>query len=424
MAKKIKMSGSSRWIVIAVWSGITLIFLAYFLTFLQLDFTQMLVPCQDAGCNFLALSTAEITALTSWGLSTHAYAYFMSAVTVFVTAVYWALGGLIVWRQGGSPVGLAVSLALIVIPISTYGGSTDWATNYPNLVIPGILLNILGTFIMLVFFYLIPNGRFSPRWAYIPLTITLFLVTLLTLQINGFVTLSDLAQSLLGATTVALVILGGIFQIYRYQRDSTPLERQQIKWILFGVLTYVLSVIVWALIFGRALEIPAGKERLLANFGGWFLDIFTLLSLPVAISMAIMRYRLWDIDLVIRRTLQYGLLTGLLVLVYFGIVILLQSLSENLFGQQSPLVIVLSTLAIAALFNPMRVRIQDFIDRRFYRKKYDAQRALAQFTQTARDEVEIDVLQAELLRVVKETLQPETAVLWLKKIERSTSDER
>ena len=425
MAEKMKISGVPRWIAIAGWLFIAMVFFTYYLTVLRLNFIQMLVPCQGSDCNFLALSTAEMTALSSWGMSSHTYAYFMAISTVLITLIYWILGGLIVWRQGGTSVGLAVSLALIIIPISTYGGSTDWVANYPNLVIPGIFLNIFGTVVELVFFYLIPNGRFSPRWAYIPLTITFFLVSLLTLQINGIITLSSTVQSLLGTTTVGFVLLGGGFQIYRYRRESTPLERQQTKWMLFGVITYILSIVLWVLIFGGGLSIPAGKARLITVMLGWFsINNILGIGLPVAITIAILRYRLWDIDLIIRKTLQYALLTGLLVLVYFGSVILLQSLTENLFGIQSPLVIVLSTLAIAALFNPLRIRVQDFIDRRFYRKKYDAQRALAQFTQTARDEVEIDVLQAELLRVVKETLQPETTVLWLKKIERSTSDER
>ena len=416
MVEKMKRSGISRWIAIAGWSLITLVFLAYFLTVLQLDIAQMLVPCQGANCNFLALSTAEITLLTSWGLSTHAYAYFISAVTVLNTLVYWALGGLIVWRQGGTRAGLAVSLALIIVPISTYGGSTDWAENYPSLVLPGILLNILGTIIMLVFFYLIPNGRFSPRWAYIPLTITIFLMVILTLQINGVTALSDKTSSLLGTTIVGLVILGGGFHIYRYLRESTPIERQQTKWMLFGVITYILGVVMWVLIFGRALDIPAGKARLLAMMLGWLAVNITLLGLPVAITIAILRHRLWDIDLIIRKTLQYTLLTGLLALVYFGSVVLLQSLVETFTNQQSPIVIVLSTLAIAALCS-IRCAFASRISSTaaFTAKNMMPNMLWPSSRPTARDEVDVDQLTAALLSVVDETVQPEQVSLWVNK---------
>jgi hypothetical protein len=141
--------------------------------------------------------------------------------------------------------------------------------------------------------------------------------------------------------------------------------------------------------------------------------------IPLSIGMAILRSRLWDIDLLIRRTLVYAALTGLLALAYFGSVLVLEGFVRLLTGQsQSQVVTVVSTLAIAALFVPVRRRVQAFIDRRFYRRKYDAARTLAQFGANLRDEVNLDDLSTHLLDAVDETLQPASVSLWLHRPER------
>ena len=200
------------------------------------------------------------------------------------------------------------------------------------------------------------------------------------------------------------VVISSVVSLYVRYRRAREVERQQIKWLLYaGALfaaVYTLAVF------------PANESAfsVLANL----LFVASILAMPAAIAVAILRYRLYDIDVIIRRTLQYALLTGLLALVYFGSVLLLQSLVQTLTGQsRSPIVIVISTLGLAALFNPLRIRIQDVIDRRFYRKKYDSELALVQFAVTARDEVDLEQLVGVMLGVVEKTMQPERVSLWL-----------
>ena len=137
------------------------------------------------------------------------------------------------------------------------------------------------------------------------------------------------------------------------------------------------------------------------------------LALPLALAVGILRYRLFDIDVIIRKTTSYAILTALLALVYFGSVVVLQRLLAPVTGE-STAAVVLSTLLIAALFLPLRRRVQATIDRRFFRKKYDAEKVLQQFAATARDETDLDALTAELLRVIQETMEPEHVSVWLK----------
>ncbi len=194
----------------------------------------------------------------------------------------------------------------------------------------------------------------------------------------------------LGAGTLAPII--------RYRR-AQGVERQQLKWLAFAAFLIAVT------------SPTAAADHLVFQL----LFISSFFFLLIAIGIAILRYRLYDIDIIIRRTLVYGVLTVLLIGVYFGSVVVLQAAITAVSGQQSPIAIVISTLFIAALFNPLHQRVQAFIDRRFFRSKYDAAQTLARFAQTARDEVEIDALTAELIRVTCETVQPESVTIWLKR---------
>jgi hypothetical protein len=207
---------------------------------------------------------------------------------------------------------------------------------------------------------------------------------------------------------VALTALSVISLFVRYRRGSA-VEQEQIKWLVYTCGVFGLVYITGGFVLGL------GDTATLASDVFNILLALTTACIPIAIAIAVLRYRLWDIDIIIRRTLQYALLTGALALVYFGSVVVLQKIFSGILPEaNASFVIVLTTLAIAALFNPLRQRLQNFIDRRFFRAKYNAEQAITRFATTARDEVDMERLESELLELVETTMQPERMNLWLR----------
>jgi hypothetical protein len=212
-------------------------------------------------------------------------------------------------------------------------------------------------------------------------------------------------------------------QVYRFVRVSTPVQRQQTKWVVFGF-SVALAGFMGAVFLYEF--VPAiGRSGPLGEMVGETIVYGFLLLIPLSIGVAILRSRLYDIDVLINRTLVYGSVTALLVAVYVGCVaFFLQYAFRAFTGGDSQLAVVASTLAIAALFNPLRRRIQAFIDRRFYRSKYDAAKTLETFSARLRDETDLDRLGDELVSVVWQTMQPEHVSLWLRPSGRVGGEER
>ncbi len=211
-----------------------------------------------------------------------------------------------------------------------------------------------------------------------------------------------------GIGLITLVSASVLSLLVRYHRAQSR-ERQQIKWLLYAAFLFVF---VYTFTFFLS-------DTQQSGFASGWVDLslsLSILTIAVAIGIAILRYQLFDIDVIIRKTAVYAVLSALLGLVYFGSIILLQTIFETVTDARSPVIIVVSTLLIAALFTPLRQRVQAIIDRRFFRQKYDAQQVLAQFAQTARDEVSLEALTAELTSVVRETIQPEQISVWLKPV--------
>ena len=348
------------------------------------------------------------------GLSLDLYAAMGVGVSTLSKLVWFAVGGLVFLLRPRDRMALLVSCFLVVFGTATLASeSVDVLVSaYPAWWIPARGLQVLGEILAVLFFLTFPDGRFVPRWT--PLLAVVFLV----FQIPGDLFPELYRSAPIFGTLQMLVFLVCVLgmigsQVYRYRRVSTFEQRRQTKWVVFGT-TLAISLLITTLapLFFFVLRVAETSSFIVLLIGE--VIPFIMLLIPISVGIAMLRSGLFDIDLVINRALVYGTLTVSLVVVYLGAVVGTQLLLSPLVGEGNQLAVVVSTLVIAALFQPLRRRIQAFIDRRFYRRKYDAAKMLERFGSRLREETDLDALNTELVSVVKETMQPEHVSLWLR----------
>ena len=394
--------------------------------------------------SFLAQSPGNSTTLGTIS-ETVSFVLFLTFPTV---------GALIASRRPQNPVGwicLADGLLWMILAVtdsySVYGVTKPGSVPFPVAV--GTLSNqwlwvptvgLLGIYLVLLF----PDGKLpSRRWR----TLAWFSgVMMVLLSVTGGLAPGPLEnqggvpnpfglEALPWLADVSYIILpllplcifaSAVSMVLRYRRSRGEV-RQQIKWVAFVA---SFSGLLYLIAMVSSLVVQVRSSDGVPRFPWWAEVLFSVAVLsfagmPVAIGLAVLKYRLYDIDVVINRTLVYGSLTAMLVALYFGSVATTQTIFRALTGQteQPQLAIVVSTLVIAALFNPLRRRIQSFIDRRFYRRKYDARKTLDEFSAKLRDETDLETLNSDLAEVIRETMQPTHVSLWLR-LDRPPKDEQ
>ncbi|HEY0756085.1 MAG TPA: hypothetical protein VGD98_19165 [Ktedonobacteraceae bacterium] len=344
------------------------------------------------------------------------YSLVPTILIVTNTSIWFIVSLVLFWRKSHDRAILQISLLLTLtggfffppIPLALW--------NYTAWRIP---INALGLLAgaTLTFAYTFPDGHFVPgftRW----LSLGWIAVSLVPVPTLGtFYPWHWWLSPLYTLIRLAFYVSIACALLYRYRRMSTPVQQQQIKWVIFVLTFLIVEVILTDFvvtilpIYFPALRVSTQLHLFISSIAFYLLPA----CFPLSIGIAFLRYRLWDLDLIIKRTLLYGLLSLLLALVYFGLVLSLEFLESLFTGQllQSPTITVFSTLIIAGLFYPLRRGIQQAIDHRFYRSRYDAARTLEAFSTTLHNELDLDQLHEQLLEVVQKTMHPTFVSLWL-----------
>jgi hypothetical protein len=401
-----------------VWIAIALLALSLYAVNISIEWANLGRLCPTAACAPAHLSPATTLQLSKASIPPRFFISYFTVTDIFSVLVYLGVAVFIFLRRSSDGMAILVSLMLVTFGVVTASGSfDDAASTYPALVVLSDVLNITSNICLMLFFYLFPNGRFVPRWtsglAVLSLPIIVLVSLFPDLPVNNLIFLFAVVSFL-------------YIQIYHYKYVSDIEQRQQTKWVLFGTAIAMIGLLLLSLLID-----PINHNKTQTNPPALYLALlsnsaFHLIALliPVSLAIAILRYRLFDIDMIVRRTLTYATLTACLALVYFGSVLLLQQVVRLAIGTSSPIAVVLSTLVIAALFAPLQRRLQDIIDRRFFRRKYNVERAIETFRLTTRNEVELGKLTEKLIATSSEALQPMYISLWLKQSGDSESSDK
>jgi hypothetical protein len=398
-----RMRGLWLWIVRAVWLVMVTGAVVSFMTALPLYFRTLQHICAGS----CAFTPGAARALGMLGISVRTYALVSTELAALIVLAAVVIALILFWRRSDEWMVLIVAYFLVGYPQGNISQVVQSPPPAGALSLLALIPGLLSVFLFYAIFLLFPSGRFVPRWSW--LVLVAWIIWYLAKS-----SVPQLADSVLVLGYPTFYLTAILCQVYRYRTASTPIQRQQTKWIVAG---FVVSLLANQAFWLPSALTPLGNTLYAPT--AFLAFQICLLFLPITFFIAVQRYRLYDIDRIINRTLVYGSLTGLLGAIYVAIIYGMGSVVVALTGQESEsVVIVVATLTIAALFNPLRHRLQTTIDRRFYRSKYDAARTLAAFAGTLRGEIDFADLRAHLLEVVDDTMQPEHVSLWLPTNER------
>ncbi len=388
-----------------LWGVIAIFELAAIVDSLTSTASQLSVPCTSS-CVIQQLSPSAISTIQHAGLSLGNYIAFYLAIILISTLLCYTVAALLLWRRPDDWMALLISLMLMSFGPGTISNAVRFSHWFGSAMAAHVssLFDIINLTILVLVFFLFPDGRFAPRWTrwfiYIMIGIGIVIIAIPRFTAPDF--LIDIYDYLFVGILFSLVIA----QVYRYRRVSTPVQRQQTKWVVYSLTVSITLAVGLLAVFQPEPGSLLSVLDIIANL------LLTLI--PISLAIAIQRYRLYDIDILINRTLVYVTLIALLAGIYVGLIIALQSLLRSIINQNNDVAIVISTLVIAAIFQPLRHRIQTIIDRRFYRRKYDAARTVEAFSATLRNELDLSQLSEHLISIVQETMQPRHVSLWLR----------
>jgi hypothetical protein len=395
-------------IIQAGWWMLTGLSVIFFVYAIPTYFGQLTQVCFKSPCLAMQLTIGRAIVVELSGLDFQRYAQIIVAIEILVYLVYFSIGVFIYSRKPHDSLAILVSLLLITTLQADLHRGLQHA--YPASIWPVFMFGAINSLLLVVFFYIFPTGSFRPRWT-IALAI-LWIVALLSGSLFPALSLAPRNQpgQLFALFLAALVISSLAVMVYRYRNIFTPLQKIQSKWVVLGVALTWGGEVFFELL---RLATPIFEQDALWLISWNIVVLIWTLILPVSILVAVLSAALLNIDVLIRRTLAYSLLTVTLLALYIGLVMLLQKIFELVTGQSSSFVSIISTLVIAALARPLRQRFQANIDRIFFRKHYDLERAVQGFNSAVREDVNLEEISGQFVDIVRTALQPEFSSLWL-----------